>query len=168
MIFLRILGIATLILWGIPALNPAVRVFYRRSHVPVSPMLKVLNAVGSSAFCLAAFGVRPLICAGAAAACVAAGMWVKNRDFRQYEKQTGYLVYRPTDQRPMWVSALALDVAFLSLFVVALIRDHFLPPVTRDQRILHSMAWGWVALLSIAGGLLLWDRPRKGTPKQQG
>jgi hypothetical protein len=168
MMFQRILGIAMLIWWGIPVFNPAVRVSYRRSHVPVSRMRKVLDAVGATAFCLAAFGVRPLLCAGAAAACVAAGMWVKKQDFRQYEKQTGRWVFRPTDQRPTRVSALALDAAFLSLFIVALIRDHFYPALNKDQRILHYMSWGWVALLSIAGALLLWERSRKDPPKQQG
>ena len=165
MIFQRILGIAILICWGIPVFNPALRVSYRRSHVPVSRAQKVLNALGAIAFCLAAFGVRPLLCAGAAAACVAAGMWVKKRDFRRYEKQTGRWVFRPTDQRPMWVSALVLDAAFLSLFIFALIRDHFSPAVNKDQRILHDLSWGWVAFLSIAGVLLLWDRPRKDLPK---
>jgi hypothetical protein len=165
MIFQRVLGIVALILWGIPVFNPAVRVSYRRSHVPVSRMRKVLNALGATAFCLACFGVRPLLCAGAAAACVAASMWVKKQDFREYESQTGRWVFIPTDQRPMWVAALALDAAFLSLFVVALIRDHFCPPVNNDQRILHYMSWGWVAFLSFAGALLLWDRPRKDAPK---
>jgi hypothetical protein len=166
MIFLRIFGIALLI-WGwVPVFNPAVRVFYRRSHVPVSRMGKALDAVGKTAFCLAAFGVRPLLCAGAAAACVAAEMWVKKQDFRQYEKQTGRWVFRPTDQRPTWVAALALDAAFLSLFLVALIRDYFSSPVSQDQRILHYMSLGCVAFFSIAGALLLWDRPRQDAPKQ--
>jgi hypothetical protein len=168
MIFQRVLGIAILIWWGIPVFNPAVKVSYRRSHVPVSRARKVLNAVGAIAFCLAAFGVRPVFCAGTAAACVAAGMWVKKQDFRRYEKQTGRWVFGPTDQQPIWVSALVLDAAFLSLFAVALIRDYFFPAVNKDQRILHYMSWGWVAFLSIAGALLLWDRPRKDAPKQEG
>src|SRR5579863_1856001 len=155
MIFLRILGIAISIWWWIPVFNPAVRVFYRRSHVPVSRMGRVLDAVGKTAFCLAVVGVRPLLCAGAAAACVAAEMLVKKQDIRQYEKQTGRWVFRPTDQRPMWASALALDAAFLSLFVIALIRDHFWPSVYKDQRILHYMSWGWIAFLLIAGSLLI-------------
>jgi hypothetical protein len=166
MIFQRLLGIAMLIWWGIPVFKPAVTVSYRRSHVPVSGTRKVLDAVGATAFCLAAFGVRPSLCAGAAAASVAAGMLVKKQDFRQHEKQTGRWVFRPTDHRPMWVSALALDAAFLSLFVVALTRDHFYPAVNQDQRILHYMSWGWVAFLSIAAAFLLWDRPRKDAPKQ--
>jgi hypothetical protein len=66
----------------------------------------------------------------------------------------------------MWVFALVLDAAFLSLFVVALIRDHFSPVVNKDQRLLHDLSWGWVAFLSIAGALLLWDRPRKDASKR--
>lgn len=166
MIFLRIIGIAMLIWWWIPVFNPAVRVFYRRSHVPVSRTRRVLDAVGMTAFCLAVFGVRPLFCAGVAAACVAAAMWAKKQDFRQYEKQTGRWVFTLTDQRSTWVTALVLDAAFLSMFLVALIRDYFSSAVNQDQRILHYMSLGCVAFFSIAGALLLWDRPRQDAPKQ--
>lgn len=166
--FQRILGIAISIWWGIPVFNPALTVSYRRSHVPVSSAQKVLNAAGAIALCLAAFGIRPLLCAGGTAACVAAGMLVKKRDFRQYEKQTGRWVFTPTNRRPMWVSALVLDAVFLSLFAVALIRDSLQPPVNEDQKILHYVSWGWVALLLMAGAVLLWDRPRKEAPRKEG
>jgi hypothetical protein len=159
MIFLRIFGLVFLAYSWFAILDPKSRTVYKRSRVPVSRRSKIVSAVGATAFCLALFGIQSLLCAGLAYACVAVRLLFWKLDSRDYEKQTGRWPDIPTDPQQTRVMAQALDLVFLSLFLCALIRDHFSPPVTADQKILHCLALGVVIVTSIFAAVLFLNRP---------
>jgi hypothetical protein len=120
---------------------------------------KLAGAMAAMAFCVATFGVKPLLSAGLFAICVLLGLWYSKRDRWKYEKQTGRLSFRPTG-KPEWSAFFALDVVFCVLFLSFAIRDQIWRPVTEEQRILHHLCWGFVAFTTIAALLLYWKRPR--------
>jgi hypothetical protein len=115
--------------------------------------------MAAMAFCVATFGVKPLLCAGLFAVCVLLGLWYSKRDRREYEKQTGRLSFRPTGN-PEWAAFFAIDVVLFVLFLSFAIRDQIWRPVTEEQRIVQHLGWGFVAFTGITALLLYWKRPR--------
>lgn len=167
MLFLRILGIVMLVLSWIPVFNPEVKVFYKRSRVPLSRRSIYVSALAATAWCLGVFGVSSWICAGLFAGSVLAGMLLAKQDRAQYEKQTGRFPSVPNDPQQVWGAFFAIDTVFLSVFLSCLIRDHFWPPVTEEQKSVHFMTWGFFALTSMAAVLLYWKRPGKNAPEHE-
>ncbi len=102
---------------------------------------KLTSALAVTAFCLATFGVRPLLCVGLSAICGPLWLWYLRQDRWKYEKQTGRLSFRPTGEQE-WVAFFTLDVVFFALFLSFAIRDQIWRPVTEKQRILHYLCWG--------------------------
>jgi phosphatidylglycerophosphate synthase len=158
MIFMRIFGIVMLVLSWKPVFSPRVA-FYKRSWVPVSLGSKLATAVAVTAFCVATFGVRPLLCAGLSAGCVLLGLWYSKRDRWEYEKQTGRLSFRPTGEQER-SAFFAIDAVLFVLFLSFAIRDQIWRPVTQEQRIVQHLDWGFVAFTGITALLLYWKRSR--------
>jgi hypothetical protein len=54
-----------------------------------------------------------------------------------------------------------MDSVLLPILSLALVRDHFHPPVTDEQKSVHGMAIIMFVLLSVAGVALYLNRPEK-------
>jgi len=164
-IVLRAAVITALVFSWARALNPAARAFYKRSHVPVSRRRKFAEALILTGFCLAIFGVRPLLCFGLCMVGVAIGMGFKKLDVAKYDKETRRMPAVPMDPRQEWKVAFVLDVAFLILFLCGAIRNQIWPSVDKDQRILYYLGWGFVTFFSVGAIWLLLARPRENALK---
>jgi len=54
-----------------------------------------------------------------------------------------------------------VDAVLLIMTLYAAIRDHFRPAVTEEERIVHAMGIGLLALFSLGAVVLYWTRPGK-------
>jgi uncharacterized membrane protein len=168
LIFLRILGLVMLVFSWIPVFNPEVRVFWKGSRVALSRRSNLITAVAMTAWCLGVFGVKPQLCAALCVMAIATAMWRSGEDRRQHEedrlqheKEAGRQVGGPPNPEQMWMALFGVNAILLSLSLYAVIRDHFVPPVTEEQRMVHSMAWVLVGVLSVGATVLYVKRPRQ-------
>ena len=164
-IVLRVIVIVALLDSWATVFNPAAKRFYKRSHVPVSRRSMLVDALVLTAFCLAIFGVRPLLCFGLCMVGVTLGMLFKRLDVGKYDTETGRMPAIRMDPRQEWKVGFVLDVAFLVLFLFGAICNQIWPPGGKDQRILHYLGWGFVTFFSVGAIWLLLARPRENALK---
>ena len=133
------------------------------NRAPVSMRSKLVGAVALTGLCCAAFRIYPMVGGVAFAAGVNYLMFQSTRDRAAYDRIRGVGPVRPVPitagQR--WLGLCVVDVVVLLFSLIAFLRDLYFPPMTEEQRIVHMMGLGFLAISAAGAIALVMTRPRK-------
>jgi len=163
-LFLRVLGIAGLLFSWLTVFRPQMKVYWGRRGVNralMSRNSRLAFAIAVTGWCLGVFGANQklallLFTIGFALAVISG-----REDEKEHVARTGALVRKPPAPKDYWLAFCFMDSVLLPILLFALVRDHFHPPVTDEQKSVHGMAIIMFALLSVAGVALYLNRPEK-------
>jgi hypothetical protein len=169
-VFLRVLGIAMLVFSWVPVFNPEIKVYWGKgrsaNRALMSRKSKLAFAIAMTGWCLGVFGVNQNLAVGLFMLGFVFGVAFAGKDEAEHVARTGVPIRRAATSEEIWMGLFAVDTVLLMITLYAAIRDHFRPPVTEEQRIVHAMGSGLLALFSLGAVVLYLTRPGKTpTPK---
>ncbi len=164
-IFLRVLGIFMLVFSWLTVLRPEMKVYWGKgrstSRAPLSQKSKLAFAIAISGWCLGVFSGNQtlavsLFLIGFVTACISG-----SDDQKEHARQTGTTARKPPTPQEMWLALCIMDGALFAITLYAMVRDHFHPPLTNEQKSVHAMGLVLFSLLSVGGVRLYLKRPGK-------
>lgn len=169
-VFLRVLGVAMLVFSWVPVFNPEIKVYWGKgssaNRALMSWKSKLAFAIAMTGWCLGVFGVKQNLAVGLFMFGFVFGVAFAGKDKDEYIARTGVPIRRAATSEEIWMGLFAVDTVLLILSLYAVIRDHFRPPVTEEERIVHAMGIGLLAFFSLGAVVLSLTRPGKTpTPK---
>jgi hypothetical protein len=160
--FLKALGVVGLCFSWAPVFNPEITIFWKGGNrAPLSRRSNFVFALGWTAWCLAVFGVAPKFC-GALFAISVLALFVLLRQDRAHHVEVAGIPepMRQITKRQRWTVLCVADTLFLGSSLYAVVRNFYAPPRNEEQRILHFMAFGYLAASCIAAIILYKVRPQ--------
>lgn len=122
---------------------------------------KLAFAIAMTGWCLGVFGVNQNLAVGLFMLGFVFGVAFAGKDEDEHVARTGVPIRKAATSEEIWMGIFAVDAVLLILTLYAVIRDHFRPPATGEERIVHAMGIGLLAFLSLGAVVLYLTRPGK-------
>lgn len=165
-LFLKALGVAGLLFSWLPALRPQMEVYWGRgaNRPLMSQRTRVAFAIAATGWCLGIFGVDYRLALSLFTFGWVAAVAFGRQDEDKHGARTGAPLRKPPNPGDLWMGLCAMDAVLIWITSYALIRDHFRPPVTDEQRSVHRI--GMVLLIALMFGAigLYWTRRGRASP----
>jgi uncharacterized membrane protein len=162
-VFLRVLGITMLVFSWVPVFNPEIEVYWGKgrsaNRALMSRKSKLAFAIAMTGWCLGVFGVNQNWAVGLFMLGFVFGVAFAGKDEDEHVARTGVPIRKAATSGEIWMGLFAVDAVLLIITLYAAIRDHFRPPVTEEQRIVHAMGSRLLALFSVGAVVLYLTRP---------
>jgi len=163
-LFLRVLGIAGLLFSWLTVFRPQMKVYWGRrgaNRALMSRNSRLAFAIAVTGWCLGVFGADQRLALGLFAAGFAFAAIYSREDEKEHVARTGIPVRKPPASKDYWLAFCLMDSVLLSILLFSLVRDHFHPPVTDEQKSVHGLAIILFVLLSVTAVALYLNRPEK-------
>jgi hypothetical protein len=162
-LFLKALGIVGLLFSWLAAFRPKMKVYWGRgaNRPLMSQRSRVAFAILATGWCLGVFGADYRLAVGLFVLGWVVAVASGRQDEDKHVARTGAPLRRPAKPEDVWIALCAMDAAFLSIASYAMIRDHYHPPVTDEQKSVHVMGMVLLAALALGAIVLYCTRPPK-------
>ena len=156
----RVFAVALTLRSWYPVVFPNVRWSWGRKSrwTPMSMKGRIATALTVTFGCGVAFGIYPVLLTGICILGVAVLQILKRREMQAHDraKLTSQVLRTKGDG---WLLMCILDAALLIGSSFAVFRDHFFPPSTEEQRVVHFIGVGFAALAAVLAIFLYLKRP---------
>jgi len=169
-LLLRLLGIAGLLFSWLTVFRPQMKVYWGRrgaNRPLMSQRSRVAFATAVTGWCLGVFGANQRLALGLFAVGFAFAAIYSREDEKEHVARTGIDVRKPATPQDFWLAFCLMDAVLLPILIFAVLRDHFHPPVTDEQKSVHTMCVMLFLVLSLVAVALYWNRPEKTSRSQR-